>query len=100
MQKKYNLALIPTKNSAAVIALAQKLSVISDKYLLGERSFPHVTLYQFEMEEKEISSIWEKIRNIWNEKSIQFTFNEFSCLTFDNKIHWVSLLPDNKDIYI
>jgi 2'-5' RNA ligase len=98
MQKKYNLALIPTKNSAAVIALAQKFSAIADKYLLGEKSLPHVTLYQFTAEEKEMDLLWKKICNIWHKKPIKLTFNEFSYLTFDNKIHWLSLLPNKNNI--
>lgn len=98
MKRKYNLALIPqTKNDEAV-SLARKFSGIADKYLLGENSNPHVTLYQFEIEEKEVDDIWARVSEEWEEKPITLEFNKFSCITFDNFTYWVSLLPDQDAI--
>jgi len=45
MKKKYNLALIPISKSDEVMALAKKFSTIADRYLPGDSSFPHITLY-------------------------------------------------------
>lgn len=100
MKNKYNLALIPldTSKSNQAITFAQKFTGLADKYLLGEKSHPHVTLYQFEADENEIDSIWERVRKAWQEKPINLEFKEFSCLTFDNQVHWISLLPSNCDV--
>src|SRR3990167_2068144 len=98
MKKKYNLVLIPVTKNNEVITLTQKLSPIADKYLLCEKSLPHVTLYQFQAEEEEIGSIWNQVMGAWKEKLIDLVFNKFSCITFDNTIFWVSLLPDKRDV--
>lgn len=98
MTKKYNLALIPMSKGDEVVAFAKKFSRIADMYLLGERSLPHVTLYQFQAEEKNIDIIWEKVCDGCQQKSINLEFNKFSCITFDNNIFWVSLLPDNCEV--
>lgn len=98
MKKKYNLALIPVSKDGEVVALSKKFSTIADKYLLGDSSLPHVTLYQFQAEEKEIDHIWKQACNAWEEALLSLTFSKFSCITFDNNIFWISLLPDNCDI--
>ncbi len=98
MTKKYNLTLTPLSKGNEVVTLAKKLSHIADEYLLGEKSLPHVTLYQFQVEEKDIGPIWKKVCDVWKEEPIYLTFNEFSCITFDNNIFWVSLLPDNDNV--
>src|SRR6185312_16063450 len=98
MIKKYNLALIPVSKSKEVISLANKFSQWADNYLLGEKSFPHVTLYQFYSEESDIPSTWEKTCQEWKYESLKLIFNEFSYITFDDHTYWVSLLPDNDDV--
>lgn len=98
MKYKYNLALVPLSISDEVINLAKKLSYLADKYLLGHDSLPHITLYQFHADENDINSIWEKVCNGWSYESLDLTFAEFSCVTFDDQIHWVSLMPDKRDI--
>ncbi|GEM_PF-2255357 len=95
MKKKYNLALIPVSKSNDAVTLSNKFSDMADKYLLGVNSLPHVTLYQFQAEEKEINHIWEQVCDAWGEEPIDLVFNKFSCITFDNNIFWVSLLPNN-----
>jgi len=98
MKKKYNLALTPTCKGYEAVKLANKLAHIADNYLLGEKSLPHVTLYQFQAEENDIDSIWKKVCGTWEEKPINLIFNKFSCITFNDDIFWVSLLPDNLDV--
>ncbi len=94
MKGKYNLALIPQTKADEVVSFARKFSTIADKYLLGENSNPHVTLYQFEVEEEDEEAIWARVSETWKEKPLTLTFNKMSCNTFDNVIYWVSLLPD------
>lgn len=98
MKKKYNLALIPTSKGNEVITLAKKLSAIADMYILSEKSLPHVTLYQFQIEEKEVDEIWKNICRVWQEKQIDLMFDQFSCMTFDNCIFWASLLPNHCEV--
>ena len=98
MTNKYNLALIPVKASNAVINYAQFLSNIADDYLLGEHSLPHVTLYQFQANESEIKSIWQKAKNELAQTTIELTFETFSCTTSDNVIYCTSLLPDKRGV--
>ena len=98
MKKRYNLSLIPTSKSNEVIALAKKFSVIADKYILSNKSLPHVTLCQFQAEENTIDTIWDKACGALQNKSIDLQFNQFSCITFDNYIFCASLLPNNRDI--
>ena len=57
MKKKYNIALVPKSCGEEVVKISQQLSGIADKYQLGDKSLPHVTLCQFEAEEKEIDTV-------------------------------------------
>lgn len=97
MKKKYNLALIPTSKGNEVITLAKKFAGIANTYILSEKSLPHVTLYQFQAKEEELSEIWQKICSVWQEKTIDLEFNQFSGITFDNHIFWISLLPNQSE---
>lgn len=97
MKNKYNIALIPSSQSCSVIEYARFLAPIADKYLLGERSLPHVTLYQFYAEESQIELLWETVRSKLDRHTIELAFHEFSCLTFDESTFWASLLPDHGD---
>lgn len=92
---KYNFALIPNTKSDEVIMFANKFSNISDKYLLGQCSLPHVTLYQFEIDECKVDYLWKLACKTLEEKTMNLEFDKFSCLTFDNKVYWVSLLPND-----
>lgn len=97
MKSRYNIALIPSSESDSVVKCAYFLSDIADSYLLGKHSLPHVTLCQFQANESDIESIWEKARNELSQTSIELTFEKFSCITFDKSTFWASLLPDNGD---
>lgn len=94
---KYNLALIPLSVENEAFNLANQFAKLADTYLLGKNSLPHVTLYQFEVDESEIASIWKRVCDVWNEAPIRLKFEEFSCITLDNLIFWASLLPDNRN---
>ncbi len=98
MKKKYNLALVPLKKSNEFVKLASKFSSISEKYLLGNNSYPHVTLYQFEENEELINNIWQKVCEQWQYSSIILHLNTFSYITFDQNIYWISLLPSNSEV--
>lgn len=93
MIKKFNLALMPSVISQDVIQVAQKLSSISDTYLTGSNSLPHLTLYQFRIEENEIDAIWQRACDVWGDESIELNLQEWSWVTFDNNTYWISLVP-------
>lgn len=97
MLKKYNIALIPTTVKENFIKNSQYFYKISDQYQLGEKSLPHVTLYQFHAKEQDIEQVWMKICGALLEHSIRLEFKEFSYITFNNTIFWISLLPDQRD---
>lgn len=97
---KYNIALVPVHKGEQVVAQANVLSKIADSYLLGEHSLPHVTLYQFETHEDDINSIWNKTCDKLSHVLIELTFTHFSCITFDQKTFWVSLIPNKRDLLI
>ncbi len=65
----YMIALIPPQDMIMTcIQAAQKLfSSVSDDYLLSEHSLPHITVCQFECEQKQIAQA------VWNEVSSQTT---------------------------
>lgn len=97
MKSKYNIALIPTKFSNKIIELANELKDIADRYVLGTKSLPHVTIYQFDANEENIDKIWSSVLRSLDQTSIHLVFEKFSCITFDNKTFWASLLPSNLD---
>lgn len=94
---KYNLALTPISHGDEVVHCANQLAMLADSYLLGKNSLPHITLYHFEAEENKINSIWKRVEDIWVEDLIQLQFEEFSCITFDKILFWISLMPDKID---
>jgi 2'-5' RNA ligase len=98
MIKKYNLALLPTNKADEVIRFAQNFANISESYLLGLKSIPHVTLRHFHAEESDINKIWQRTCDALRRKKIVLEFAGFSCRTFDSKTYLISLLPDKIDI--
>lgn len=98
MIKKYNIAFVPVLHRNTIINFAKYFSPIADRYLLGEHSLPHVTLYQFSLDDSAIGDIWEKIIATFNETQIELTFDEFSCITFNHEIYWTSLMPNKREI--
>jgi 2'-5' RNA ligase len=94
---KYNLALTPSSKNLEAIECANQFTKLADSYLLGENSLPHVTLYQSEAKDEEICQIWNRIVTVWKEEMVHLEFRKLSCLSFDDSIFWVSLLPNNCD---
>ena len=94
---KYNIALLPNNNSELIVRYAKIFSKIADQYILGEKSLPHLTLCQFYADPKEAFEIWNKVNDLISHSSISLKFKEISCLTFDEKVFWVSLLPEHNE---
>src|SRR5690348_11859048 len=97
MKSRYNITLVPMTNAEQVITLSNKFKDIAYQYLLGDNSLPHVTLCQFIASENEILEIWNKVCDLLIQKTIDLVFKKFSCITINNYIFWVSLLPNNCD---
>ena len=97
MLKRFNVALIPTQANQQVIDCASHFSKIADNYLLGEHSLPHLTLYQFNASESDITSVIAKLASSPIANPIHLSFETFSCISFDQKVHWASLMPDKMD---
>lgn len=100
MKNKYNIALLPSTQSQAVIQYAQFLAPLADHYRLGENSLPHLTLCQFYMEDKRLPWLWEIVQSKLDLTAIELTFLSVSCKTFDNCTYWAALLPDKEDILL
>lgn len=93
--KKFNLALLPITTSEQYITISQTFAFLKTEYQLGEKSLPHVTICQFYAEESEIDTIWESIDDSIKENTIELEFDKFSCISFDNKTFFISLLPND-----
>jgi 2'-5' RNA ligase len=94
MLKKYNIALVPVLQNEKIIRCAEYFLKISDQYQLGKNSLPHVTLCHFQANENEIDLLWKRVCKRLEKHQLELTFEYFSCTTFDNKIYWISLIPD------
>ena len=66
---------------------------IEKEYQLGSNSLPHVTLSQLTLEEVQVDEIWKSIYDAIENSKIFLSFNSFSCITFDDKVFWISLIP-------
>lgn len=91
--KKYNIALLPVDKSAAFVEVSQQFSMMDPIYHLGEKSLPHVTLCQFYRDESEIEATWEEVCAALNHHALELEFKNFSLITFDNTMFWISLMP-------
>ena len=91
--KRYNLALLPLTIGSQAVHLAKVFSKLSDSYLLGEGSKPHVTICQFYAQESEVEGIWKKASQMFTERSLHLDFNEVTSLVIHEKL-WVQLIPE------
>ena len=91
--KKYNIALLPVDKGTNFVEVSQKFSMMDPIYNLGEKSLPHVTLCQFDREESEIEATWEEICAGLSDHALELEFKNFSLITFDNTMFWISLMP-------
>lgn len=96
MLKKYNIALVPKSKTEEIVNVSEKFLEIADQYKLGDESLPHVTLCQFQADEKKINKIWDQVCEALSEHMLELEFKDFSCITFNNIIFWVSLMPDQR----
>jgi hypothetical protein len=95
--KRYNLALIPLTKNPEIIQLAQIFAPIANQYLLGKNSFPHVTLYHFDYEEKDIKKLWQRVNDHWKESPIFLQFDYLNDGQYGNW-YWISLMPNQREI--
>lgn len=91
----YMIALAsPQEIRGKYIQAAQKLfSSASDKYLLSEHSLPHITLCQFDCEEKDATAIWDELTDL-KMHSYSVRFNGFSFikgLDVHRDFYWAEL---------
>ena len=50
------------------------------------------------MDDSKIEETWFNIRSFFNKTKVTLHFYKYSYLTFDGRIFWVSLLPDNQTL--
>lgn len=91
--KKYIIALLPAGKSEAFVGVSQSFSFMDPIYNLGENSLPHVTLCQFYREESEIEATWVEVSDALRDHALDLEFKNFSLITFDNTMFWISLMP-------
>src|SRR5258708_30866165 len=97
--KKFNIAFIPKNNTKQFISLIEKEKKYSNSYCIGIKSIPHVTICQFYFDPENVDSVWDKICNNLEDTSIYLSFRRYSNISFDNKLYWLSLLPEEyKDL--
>lgn len=91
--KRYNLALLPQNISAEALRLSTLFAALSDNYLLGPASHPHVTICQFYAEETQLAGIWEQSRRLLTENSLHLIFKQITAELIQEKF-WVQLIPE------
>ncbi|MFJ1270094.1 hypothetical protein ACD661_16165 [Legionella lytica] len=96
---KYCIAFLPS-NDNELISLSNSFTNLNKEYKLGIESIPHVTVCQFFYEDSEIENLWGLITKNIETHQINLSFDSFSCITFDNEIFWISLLPtETEDLH-
>jgi 2'-5' RNA ligase len=96
MKSKYNIVFYPTSKQSEFTRIAQQFAEYSDEYLLGKNSLPHVTLYQFEAEDKDLDNVWQQARETFTQKTIHLRFDKIKSVAVKN-FYGISLIPDNID---
>lgn len=92
--KRFNIAYIPKYNSKEFIKLSRSFNPKSYNYNLGENSLPHITICQFLADVSEIGQIWNDVGFKIREYKITLSFNSFSNISFDDKLFWLSIIPE------
>lgn len=104
IKQKYNIALIPTENKEEFIEFAKQEAqdLAEGQYMLGEKSFPHVTLCHFEAYPHQIDQIWEQVQALdLPTTSLDFDtkrHKSFPGHPKDAGVRWVSLISDKLDL--
>ena len=96
MIKKYNIAFIPQSKNNDIVKLTSVFNVNFGEYRLGKNSYSHVTLSHFYMDDSKIGETWFNILSLFDKTKVRLNFYKYSHLTFDGRIFWISLLPDNQ----
>jgi len=97
MKKRYNIALRPINQVHQFIEFARNFAFLADSYLLGKKSFPHLTLCQFFVEEMDLARIWRQVNDALDSRLIFLSFSRYSFITAKS-YYWVSLIPDYCDV--
>lgn len=92
--KRFNIAYVPKYNSKKFINMSESFHPESYNYNLGESSLPHITICQFIADENEIGQVWNEVCSKISEYGITLIFNCFSNISFDEKLFWLSIIPD------
>ena len=102
MVNKYNLAFIPKlkADQQKIIEYANKHASVAGQYMLGEHSLPHVTIHQFHADKLQAEKIINAVEGSHLLKFMNLKFEEISCISFDNKTFWASLMPNQRDTLI
>lgn len=95
--KKYIIAYTPCQNYDTFLGLTYGKISCSEGYCIGENSIPHITLSQFYAEPEALTDIWNSVTRETNHHVIEVNFNEYSYLTFDGRVYWLSLLPSQTE---
>jgi hypothetical protein len=98
--KKYNIALIPKCRVDAFVSLVEKERFYTHGYCIGKDSIPHITICQFFFDAAFIKNIWHNICSWMNGSIVNLSFSQYSHLTFDGNIYWISLIPDDVGILL
>lgn len=93
--KRFNIAYLPKYNSRAFISISKRFKPKSHNYNLEENSLPHITICQFNAKEGELGQIWNAIRSNIDEQNISLIFTSFSNISFDEKLFWLSIIPES-----
>ncbi|QDQ40156.1 hypothetical protein E3226_006935 [Legionella geestiana] len=91
---RYNVALIPKNMGGKITSMINCRRECLAGYCLGINSLPHITVSQFYSEPTDIESVWQKICEKVENKTLYFTFNKWSNISFDGKINWLSIIPN------
>lgn len=98
---KYCIAFVPISYKDDLVSLLQEVPTNDKQYKLGDKSIPHITLCQFNSEDNKVDELWEEIIENIENQNLSLSLDVFSCITFDEKMYWISLIPSNsEDLHI
>jgi 2'-5' RNA ligase len=84
---------LPQNIAPQALRLSSEFASLHDNYLLGQASYPHVTICQFYAEENQVQGLWEKAVGFFNEKSLYLSFKQATTFVINERL-WVQLIPE------
>jgi 2'-5' RNA ligase len=93
---KYNLAYVATDDPEQYIAIATNFSENVkeiDHYYLNKDKLPHVTIAQFEMDEKDLDDLCKKLSQLKLPSTLSLSYNDMQSSHHD-ALRWYSLMPN------